>query len=254
MKEETLNRKTFIEAQGATCQNWQWSWSFINETAKVIIFGAWDIHTEKGISLILSEVWEINSKGRKPPGYNQSREHIRLIEEDGYQLKTFPIFYSDANKDEKGVGPSKIDGFVPELTNKVLLKNKDEWYASDVNVSIFLPEELNHPEKYIEGASKTISVNSYERNIGARKKCLEHYGYKCTACSFDFKKYYGDIGIEYIHVHHKNPLSEIKKEYELDPITDLVPVCPNCHAMIHRSSEMLTIEQLKERISKNGKW
>jgi len=75
-----MNRKNFIESQGATCHNWQWSWSFINENEKVIIFGAWDLFTEGNTSLIFSEDWQAYSGGRKAPGYNQSREHIRLIE------------------------------------------------------------------------------------------------------------------------------------------------------------------------------
>lgn len=103
-----MNRKQFIESQGATCQNWTWSWSFINEKAKVIIFGAWDIHTEGNTSLILSEDWQISKRGRKQPAYEQSREHIRLVEEEGYQLRTFPIKYSDANKDEDGVGQPRL--------------------------------------------------------------------------------------------------------------------------------------------------
>lgn len=76
-----MNRKNFIESQGATCRNWQWSWSFINENEKVIIFGAWDLFTEGNTSLIFSEDWQAYSGGRKAPGYNQSRDIsiIRLI-------------------------------------------------------------------------------------------------------------------------------------------------------------------------------
>ena len=60
-----MNRKQFIQSQGATCVNWNWSWSFINEKDKVIIFGAWDRLTEGGRSLIMSEEWQISSKGKK---------------------------------------------------------------------------------------------------------------------------------------------------------------------------------------------
>ena len=127
----TRRRKQFIESVGGTCRNWTWSWSFINEQDKVIIFGAWDRHTEGNTSLILAESWKTNQRGRKQPAYEQSREHIRLIEEKGYQLKTFPIIYSDANKDENGIGPSKIKGFTPELTIKSLKKVGSNWYASD---------------------------------------------------------------------------------------------------------------------------
>jgi len=113
------------------------------------------------------------------------------------------------------------------------------------------PEEILAPEKYFEGASKTVSVNTYERNTSARKKCIEHYGLKCTVCSFEFEKVYGDFGKGYIHVHHLIPLSQIGEEYSLDPIKDLRPICPNCHAIIHRTQPHLTIEQIKQSIKIN---
>ena len=83
-----MSRKQFIESQGATCKNWTWSWSFINEAEKFIIFGAWDVYDDGDMTLILSEDWEISRRGGRQPGYPQSREHIRLIEEEGYKLKT----------------------------------------------------------------------------------------------------------------------------------------------------------------------
>lgn len=244
-----MNRKQFIVSQDATCQNWTWSWSFINKKTKVIIFGAWDVNTNENTSLILSEDWQISKKGRKQPAYEQSREHIRLVEEEGYQLKTFPIKYSNVNEDEDGVGPAKIESFDPVLTTKILMKIENNWYAFDNLFDNFLPEEVDTPQEYIEGASKLVSVNTYERNLEARAKCIEFHGYKCAVCSFDFEKFYGPIGKDYIHVHHIMPLSEIKKEYKLNPLTELIPVCANCHAIIHRTRRTLTIEQLRYHLA-----
>lgn len=119
---------------------------------------------------------------------------------------------------------------------------------SESDLEIDFPDEIESAEQYVEGATKSVSVNTYERNSSARKKCLEHYGYKCIVCEFDFEKVYGLIGKNFIHVHHIVPLSEIKQEYILNPIKDLVPVCPNCHSMIHRVKPALKIEQLKEII------
>lgn len=116
-----------------------------------------------------------------------------------------------------------------------------------------LPEEVDSPEQYIEGASRTVSVNAYERDSDARRKCIEHYGYKCDVCSFDFERYYGDFGKNFIHVHHIVPLAEIKKEYKVNPVRDLIPLCPNCHAIIHRTQPALTVKQLKDHLENNGK-
>ncbi|WP_175752305.1 HNH endonuclease [Burkholderia anthina] len=70
----------------------------------------------------------------------------------------------------------------------------------------------------------------------------------CVVCAFDFGTKYGALGEGFIHVHHLRPLSQIKEEHEVDPIADLRPVCPNCHAMLHRGSRVLTVEELKQLI------
>lgn len=246
-----MNRKQFIMSHGATCRNWYWSWSFINEEQRIIIFGAWDTFKQSdGSTLILSKSWEYDHNDNKSKSYRQSREHIRLIQEEGYKLKTFPIEYSDDYKDKEGNGPAKIKSFGCTLTDKILKQHDDGWYAYDSELGNFLPEEIDTPQKYYEGASKEISVNAYERNPDARAKCVEHHGYKCLVCSFDFESVYGDIGKNYIHVHHVKPLSQIRKEYEIDPIRDLIPVCPNCHAMIHKTKPALSVKELKKRLSK----
>lgn len=112
-----------------------------------------------------------------------------------------------------------------------------------------LPEEVSAPQKYFEGATRQVSVNVYERNPLARRKCIEHYGSTCSACDFDFGERYGDIGKGFIHVHHLKALADIGTEYELDPVRDLRPVCPNCHAMLHRKKPPYTIEELKSLIT-----
>lgn len=113
-----------------------------------------------------------------------------------------------------------------------------------------LPEELSPEVTYIEGAAKTVLLNAYERNPAARQVCVEHYGYQCVVCGFSFESVYGELGRKYIHVHHTKSLSEIAATYEVDPIRDLRPVCPNCHSMIHRKVPPLAIEALKHIIQK----
>lgn len=88
-------------------------------------------------------------------------------------------------------------------------------------------------------------MNVYERNTAARNKCIEHFGYKCQICEFDFENIYGKIGRDFIHVHHKIDISTIGTEYELNPILDLIPVCPNCHAMLHKKKPAYTIDKIK---------
>jgi 5-methylcytosine-specific restriction protein A len=101
-----------------------------------------------------------------------------------------------------------------------------------------------------EGKAKKVLVNIYERDQEARKKCLKYYGYKCFTCGILLSDIYGEIGENFIHVHHIIELSSIKKEYIVDPVKDLRPLCPNCHSIIHRKSPAISIEELKKLIKK----
>jgi len=111
------------------------------------------------------------------------------------------------------------------------------------------PDEIQNGQHFYEGASRQVWVNAYERNPKARKKCIDHYGYMCSVCGFDFEKRYGLIGRKYIHVHHLRALSEIDARYKVDPIKDLRPICPNCHVMIHSKKPMFTIVELRKRLA-----
>jgi hypothetical protein len=78
----------------------------------------------------------------------------------------------------------------------------------------------------------------------------KYWGYCCAACGFSFEERYGSLGHEYIHVHHVVELSTVGPGYKVNPKKDLRPICPNCHAMIHRPGpgQALTIDELKEQL------
>jgi 5-methylcytosine-specific restriction protein A len=111
--------------------------------------------------------------------------------------------------------------------------------------------EIEEDELFTEGSIKRVTVNLYERNPAARKKCIDKYGYNCKVCGMSFEKTYGKIGQGFIHIHHIKPLAGIAGEYELNPIKDLVPVCPNSHAMLHTFEPPLSVEELKKILDKN---
>jgi 5-methylcytosine-specific restriction enzyme A len=106
------------------------------------------------------------------------------------------------------------------------------------------PEQVPRGD-YREGAVRQVLVNAYERDRSARQACIEHFGLACAACGLDFEEKYGAVGAGFIHVHHIVPISELGPDYALDPIQDLRPVCPNCHAMLHRQRPPLSIDALR---------
>lgn len=113
-----------------------------------------------------------------------------------------------------------------------------------ISPSGIYPDELAPGRQYTEGARKYVRVNAYERNAKARSACIAHHGYACSACGMTFEKRYGELGKEFIHVHHLKPLALTDGAYIINPIEDLRPVCPNCHAMLHRQDPPLSIEEL----------
>lgn len=129
----------------------------------------------------------------------------------------------------------KLVQAVPQLKNLEALPNND--------IDEVLPEV-----RYREGAVRTVQVNAYERDRAARRACLEHHGVLCQVCRVDLTHVYGQMAAGFIHVHHVRPLSEIGEEYEVDPRTDLLPVCPNCHAMLHLFRPPLSVAELQTRM------
>lgn len=101
-----------------------------------------------------------------------------------------------------------------------------------------------------EGMKARVEVNRYERNHLNRSACIQVYGPRCSVCGFDFVEYYGEIGHGYIQVHHVIPVSQLGENYIVDPIADLRPVCPNCHAMLHRKDPPYSITELRDMINK----
>ena len=112
----------------------------------------------------------------------------------------------------------------------------------------FHTDDVHAPERYWEGALRRITVNAFERDPAARSACIAHFGASCRVCTFDFGARYGELGSGFIHVHHTRQLRDIRVGYAVDPKRDLVPVCPNCHAMLHQTSPPLTVAELQKRL------
>ena len=140
-----------------------------------------------------------------------------------------------------GIPFSHEDTSPVQITWEILNDTTDEHYSTKELSQLVSPLK--------EGSKGKRIINIYERNPEARRICIEIYGYRCTVCNFDFEKIYGELGKNFVHVHHVKPLAEIKNDYYVDPKNDLRPVCPNCHAMLHRKTPAIKIEELQEIIN-----
>ena len=97
-----------------------------------------------------------------------------------------------------------------------------------------------------EGAVYSEVVKKYERSRYNRALCLKYYGFMCRGCGDKLAEKYGPMGTDVIHVHHLVPVSEMGGTYQLNPVKDLIPLCPNCHNIVHKKNPQMTILELKE--------
>ena len=132
-----------------------------------------------------------------------------------------------------------------------------DFYALKNNLiipTIIIPDiddYSNDSDEFVEGEGHDVESIRFERNKRAREKCIDALGCVCSICGFDFEAKYGELGKGFIEVHHIVPISQRGGTYVLNPITDLIPVCSNCHSMIHRHREMISIHDLRHIVDEN---
>lgn len=215
----------------------------------------------KAHNMIGSMVWIIEGVGKAPVKYSLAANFIISTHEmsdiseathifKGGTGNIFSIDLSNTTWFSQLVNQAGNFGIgMLPLKNAVHIENLERLVQTHHNVQYpdeIVVSDLKTDEKiFIEGAVKNVTVNKFERDPKAREKCISHYKPICVVCGLDFETRYGEIGRGYIHVHHLNPLALLKAVHEVDPIRDLRPVCPNCHAMLHRGNPVLTIEELK---------
>lgn len=165
-----------------------------------------------------------------------------------------------------GLGAVHKGLFGGESINQVLrvLEGKDESFSllkehlkeyqdrgmSNIRERTEKDIQLEYPmlnEERTEGAQRYFIGQRYERNLANRLQAIAIHGISCSVCGFNFQEHYGSRGRGYIEVHHKKPLHTYDEAAPVNPATDLITVCSNCHRMIHREFDnLLTVEELKE--------
>lgn len=173
-----------------------------------------------------------------------------LLNAEFEQIFELKILVGDPLLNQMNWLPQASGVRIPE---SVAIELQQRWSDFLKVSSLPYPSSSEEPTIFIEGEMREVKLTRFERNTAARNKCLKHYGYSCFICGFDFQSFYGPIAEGFIHVHHLLPLSEIDAEYEVDPIKDLRPVCPNCHSVIHRRKPLYSMEEVQSFIKQNRK-
>ncbi len=155
--------------------------------------------------------------------------------------------YDVLDEINRGVGkPMKwgIQSSGTEIPQLVAQRLEEAW--SKLCGQSLYPDELPTGEPSVEGARCMVWVNAYERDRKNRDLCIAAHGTGCFVCEISFGAVYGEFAKGFIHVHHLQPLSEVKEAHQVDPVKDLRPVCPNCHAVLHLRNPVFSIEELRE--------
>ncbi|MFA0323090.1 HNH endonuclease [Vibrio splendidus] len=124
-----MSRKKFMESYGATNRNARYGWAFVNHEKKEVYFGAWDVNTDRERSLIFSMDWEFNNEGRRVNAFGEALEYIKLVENERYSLRTFPIIWDEDNDSYVDTGSAKIKEYIEEVSEMSLEVIGDEYYA-----------------------------------------------------------------------------------------------------------------------------
>lgn len=106
------------------------------------------------------------------------------------------------------------------------------------------------PQGSLEGERRLNSQSKVERSRANRERCIKLYGYKCQICGLQMSDKYGEIATNFIHVHHIESISKSGPRW-VNPEKDLLPICPNCHSIIHIKEPPLKPEELRKIIASN---
>ena len=135
------------------------------------------------------------------------------------------------------------------LPSRKLKANPRSKKKTDIPKETDAGDNPDYPLNHSEGARKEMEMERAYRNREARNECIRAWGAQCQVCGLKFAKLYGEeLGQGFIEVHHLIPISSRRGEYKIDPITELVPLCSNCHSMIHRGkTQPMTLAELRTR-------
>ncbi|MEN2752626.1 HNH endonuclease [Psychrobacter sp. FBL11] len=155
---------------------------------------------------------------------NYWRDGVRAIDENTYHL-------------------------IVSKTNLIKVSEQKTAYISDAITENY----QDSLESFSEGKKSKRYVTTYERNPKYREQAIAIHGNSCSACGFNFGDFYESYAEGFIHVHHIVPVSEFEVPKEIDPETDLIPLCANCHSVVHRKKDKtLSIVETKNLIADNS--
>jgi hypothetical protein len=169
---------------------------------------------------------------------------------------TDPITLADAINDVQSSGDITIGCICRDIPQA----DEDEYFYLTaiacmgfglIASSIFDDQDPAIEAGEYEGAYSETIISRRERSRSNRARCIAHYGTTCQVCGFDFGKTYGQFAKGHIEVHHITPLSTLDEPSQINPVRDLIPLCPNCHAAVHLTTPPIHPDKLRELVEQH---
>ena len=210
-----------------------------------------------------TEIIELSELLNRLPIHISRPDQEKFRNPNGVNLKLGNFKHFDPDYNGKGLkGGSKLDKAVLEefYGKRLLLKSIANKIKATVNNKTLVnnlygisDEEEDSMISVKEGEViyKLHKLRERDSKIIKRKKELylkKHGKLNCEVCDFDFHRVYGDLGFGFIEAHHKVPLSDLDGEAKTE-LKDLALVCSNCHRMLHRKINTLTVSELSSKIN-----
>ena len=216
----------------------------------------------KNISASNAKVIELSNLLNRLPINQEKKSQDNFRNPNGVSLKLSNFLAIDPDNDIKGMKAySKLDKEIfyefyqdretlSSIAKQIRLITNDKSISKEI---LYMPLE-DGKEEYKEGIISYKFHLYRERNrtlVQKKKNSILERDAKlvCEVCGFDFEEQYGNLGRNFIECHHKVPLSK-QSDGRKTKLEDLALVCSNCHKMLHKANEVLSIDELKEIIAR----
>lgn len=211
-----------------------------------------------------SQVIELSQQLNSLPIYSQAERNLNFRNANGVAMKLSNFMAIDADNTNQGLSSySKKD---KEIYNEFHGKRNELKQIANLILNSIQDEEVlsqlynieDQPDYVKEGFEGGVLYKLHKlrerdsRLINKKKEIVlkESGKLECEVCGFNFHDIYGELGYKFIECHHKRPLSTYQSKQKT-LLEDLALVCSNCHRMLHRNIEEMSIEKLKQIIDNN---
>lgn len=158
--------------------------------------------------------------------------------------------------------PTSVKSDEPPKEEKILDKSSvSTVQSSSIEAKEEIVEEANSESTLssVEELSEVVNItcehaqardekSDTDYKVKLKKECIDYYGAICDICGFDFGYTYGEAFEQCIDVHNQNSVEGEEILPTTHPTEDLIPICHNCHHIIHSTVPAISVEKMRKMV------